>query len=168
MQVSVEKYLRELEEMIEKAPSLPMSSKVRVDANEVLDVIRDIRDHLPGEIDQARAVVADRNQILADARRQSEKIIRAAEEKARIMVNQSEITRQAQIQARDLTEQTQKKCRELRRASYEYADGKMNAVTKWLWLHIKSCDDTVDFPTNLVYNKNRQERQVKIYRRPPG
>ena len=132
MQVSVEKYLRELEEMIEKAPSLPMSSKVRVDANEVLDVIRDIRDHLPGEIDQARAVVADRNQILADARRRSEKIIRAAEEKARIMVNQSEITRQAQIQARDLTEQTQKKCRELRRASYEYADGMMKRADEAL------------------------------------
>lgn len=68
--ITVDDLLDELEELVDKATRLPLSrGRAVLDSNDVLDIIADIRDNLPQESRQARAIVADRNQILSDARR---------------------------------------------------------------------------------------------------
>ena len=124
--ITVDELLDELEEMLDKATRLPLSrGRAILDGEDVREIIDEIRRNLPQESRQARAIVADRNQVISDARREAEVIIRVAEEKARAMVNQNEIVKQAQQKANDLMNQTQQKCREMRKASNDYIDDLM-------------------------------------------
>ena len=142
--ITVDDLLDELEEMVDKATHLPLArGRAVLDSNDVRDIIADIRENMPQESRQARAIVADRNQIISDARREAETIIRVAEEKARAMVNQNEIVKQAQQKANDLLSQTQQKCREMRKASNDYIDDLMKRTDDALAEHLSDCERPV-------------------------
>ena len=120
-QATVEELTEELYALVEKAVKLPLSGgRTVLDGEEVKAILDEMRDHLPQETRQARAIVADRTQILADAKKEAESIIRTAEERAKKLISQDEITRQAQ--ATEMLAQTQARLKEMKRASNEYLD----------------------------------------------
>ena len=66
---TIESILNDIDELLEGSWSLPLSGgRCVVDAEKVRDLIDSIRMNMPAEIKQARAVVADRNQILSLAK----------------------------------------------------------------------------------------------------
>ena len=80
--MNAEELIEELFEMVEKAWSPPLTrGHIMLDANEVKQILGEIRDSLPNEIRQAKAIVADRSQIISDAKREAETIVRVAEER---------------------------------------------------------------------------------------
>ena len=102
---------------------LPLSGgKCVVDAELLRNIVNDIRAHLPSEVRQARAIVADRGDIVETAKREAESIIRNAEERARRLVAQEEIVKQAQQKANEILTQTQIKSREIRKGSSDFSD----------------------------------------------
>ena len=77
--MAVDKYLDEIDDVLEEAWSLPLSGGKRmVDIDRIRNLIDEIRLHLPEEIKDAKAVVQDREEILADARAQAEDIVKKA------------------------------------------------------------------------------------------
>ena len=101
--MSVENLLDQLDEIVENAVSLPLSNgKIFVDGEKIRRILEDIRLNLPKDVRSAAMIVSDRAQIIADARKEAEDIVRQAEERARLMVSKDEITRQAQEKANDL------------------------------------------------------------------
>ena len=125
--MNVEELIDELYEMVEKAWNLPLSrGRAVLDGEEVKQILDEIRENLPQELLKAKAIVADRNQIISTAK------IRVAEERARAMVNQDEIVKQAQQKANDLLTQTQIKTREMRKAANEYVDDLMRRTDEAL------------------------------------
>lgn len=124
--MNVEQWLQELEEMVDRAVRLPLSGgRTVMDSDRIREILDEIRENLPQEIRQAKAIVADRTQIISDAKREAETVVRVAEERAKAMVNQSEIVKQAQQRANDLLVQSQQKAREMRKAANEYVDDLM-------------------------------------------
>lgn len=124
--MSVDDLIDELYDMVEKAWSLPLSrGRAVLDGEQVRQILDEIRATLPQEVHQARAIVADRSQILADAKREADTVIRVAQERAKALVAQDEIVRQAQQKANDLASQAQAKSREMRRATNDYVDDLM-------------------------------------------
>ena len=103
-----------------------------LDVEEVREILGEIREAMPQEIRQAKAIVADRKQIIDDAKREAETIVRVAEERARAMVNQDEIVRQAQQKANEMLAQAQTRFREMRKASNEYIDDLMRRTDEGL------------------------------------
>lgn len=87
--------LNSIDEVLEDAVTLPLTSKCMVDADRIRDLIDDIRLNMPTEIKQAKAVVADRNEILSLAKKEAEGLIRKAEERAKALVDSDTIVRQA-------------------------------------------------------------------------
>ena len=68
----VEDLINELEDMMNDAKVLPLTGgKAVVDTEAVLDILDDIQDALPGEVRQAKSIVADRSQILAEAKKEA-------------------------------------------------------------------------------------------------
>lgn len=121
--LSVDELLDEMDALLEKATVIPLSGgKAMVNVERFSELIEDIRCNLPKEIRQARAIAADRNDIIADARKEAEGITRKAEERARQMVSQEEIVRRATIQANETVAQAQTKSREIRKGATEYAE----------------------------------------------
>ena len=106
--MTVDELLEQIDDMIDKAWSMPLSGgKCLMEADRLRDIIDDIRGNMPSEIRQAKAIVADRSDIIATAKREAEGIVRAAEERARHMVAQEEITRQSQQKANEILGQAQ-------------------------------------------------------------
>ena len=129
--VSVEELLEELSEIVEKAWNFPLGrGRAMLDVEEVREILGEIREAMPQEIRQAKAIVADRKQIIDDAKREAETIVRVAEERA--MVNQDEIVRQAQQKANEMLAQAQTRFREMRKASNEYIDDLMRRTDEGL------------------------------------
>lgn len=132
-EVNVEDLVDELYEMVEKAWSLPLSrGRAVLDGSEVKQILDEIKQNLPQEIRQAKAICADRSQIISDAKREAETVIRVAEERAKAMVNQDEIVKQAQQKANELISQSQAKFREMRKASNDYIDDLMKRTDEAL------------------------------------
>ena len=106
----VEDLINELEDMMDAAKVLPLTGgKAVLDIETALDILDEIQDSLPSEVSQAKGIVADRNQIIAEAKKEAEEIVRAGEEKKKRLVDQSEIVKQAEAQAADIISDAKKK-----------------------------------------------------------
>ena len=122
-QATIDDLIEELCDVLEKGWHIPLASgKVLVDSEEIKSILDDIKEEIPAEIQKAKAIVADRQQIMADAKREAETIIRMAEEKQKSLINRDEVVKQAQAKANELLAQTQVKYRDMRKASSDYID----------------------------------------------
>ena len=131
--MNVEELLDELYDMVEKAWNFPLSrGRAMLDVEEVKEILEEIRDAMPQEIRQAKAIVADRTQIISDAKREAETIVRVAEERARAMVNQDEIVKQAQQKANEMLAQAQTRFRKMQKACNVYIDDLMQRTDEGL------------------------------------
>ena len=77
---------------------------------------------LPAELKQSRTIVESRNELIGQARREAETIIRDAKEQAARMVSQEAIYEEAKRQCAEMAEQTKKRLADLRKVSNEYMD----------------------------------------------
>ncbi len=132
-QATIEDLIDEMYDVLEKGWKMPMSGgKLFVDGEEVRQILDEIKEEIPAEVQKARAIVADRGQILAEAQREAESMLRVAEEKVRALVDQQEIVRQAQQKANELIAQAQAKFKEMRKASNDYVDDLMRRTDESL------------------------------------
>ena len=121
--MNIEEILDVLDEMLDKSWSLPLSGgRSLIDDDKIRSLLDDIRINLPGEIKQAKAIVADRADILAVAKREADTIIKRAEDRARALIAHEEIVKQAQQKASQILNQAQQKSKELRGASQEFSE----------------------------------------------
>lgn len=127
--VSIEELLDEMDALLDKSKAVPFGNgKAMVNVDRLRELIDDIRLHMPQEIRQARAVVMERNDIIANARKEAESITRKAEERARTMVDKEEVVRRATIQSNEQVSQAQTKAREIRRGATDYAEDIMRTT----------------------------------------
>ena len=90
--MNVEELLEMMEETLEAGTIVPFSaSKRMVDVDRMRDIIDEVRNNLPDEIRESKKIVNDREQIMQNARIESENIIQQAEERARVLTSEQEI-----------------------------------------------------------------------------
>ena len=83
---SIEELLANVDDIMDRAKAVPFSSdKCIVDARELNAVIDEIRMNLPQEIHQSKAVMTDRDNIIAGATKEADEITAKAQERARAM-----------------------------------------------------------------------------------
>lgn len=122
----VDELITELQDLVADAKTLPLSGgKVIVEAEKIYDILDEIQDTLPAEVRQAKNIVADRSQIIAEAKKEAEDIIRAAEERKKQMIEQSEIMREAKAEATELLNDVKSKAAEMRKAANDYVENVM-------------------------------------------
>ncbi|HEY8499591.1 MAG TPA: ATPase [Clostridia bacterium] len=137
--------LEALEDLVERAVSVPFTGKCMVSRDEILDIIQDIRLKLPDDIKQAKWISEERTRILAEAQQEADEIIKSAESRIAAMVDEHEICRKAYEQAEIIITNAKKNAREIRLGTREYADNILNKVEEIL-------EDTLD-----VIKVNRNE-----------
>ena len=121
--MKIETILDLMDETIDKAWSLPLSGgRCVVDVERIQALIDDIRMNLPTEIMQAKAIAADRVEILAQARREADQLMRRAEEQAKKLIDRETVVKQAKSKANDIMSQAQVQSRELRHGAQNFSD----------------------------------------------
>ncbi len=122
----VDELIEELQNLVADAKTLPLTGgKVLIEADKIYDILDEIQDTLPAEVRQAKNIVADRSQIIAEAKKEAEDIIRAAEERKKQMIDQSEIMREAKTEAAELINDSKVKASEIRKAANDYVENVM-------------------------------------------
>ena len=114
--------LERIEDIIEDASKFPLSSKVMVDKEEVLEVINEIRLKLPDEINRASWVAKERQRILNEAQSEADELIMKVKEQQKHLIEESEITRQAKDYANELIQEAEQRAIEMKTGAYNYSD----------------------------------------------
>lgn len=131
--MNIEEILDMMDDTLDKAWSLPMTGgRCVVDVEQMREMMDEIRINLPGEIKQAKNIVADRNEILRAAKAEAEQLVRRAEDRARVLVAQETITKEAQARANELLSQTQSRTKEMKLAAQEFSDSKLRETEESL------------------------------------
>ena len=97
---------------------------------------------LPGELKQSRTIVESRNELINQARREAEGIIRQAEEQARQMVTKEAIYAEAKKRSEELVGQTQNRINQLRKAGNEYMDNALRQTEETITQALNEVRDT--------------------------
>lgn len=117
--------LLELRDMIEHARTMPMSASVLVNREEALAVVEDLFAAFPEELRHARWLLKERDQFLAQARREADDIIDSARVQSERMVERTEIAREARRVAQKTVDDAGARARRLRLECEDYIDQKL-------------------------------------------
>jgi F0F1-type ATP synthase membrane subunit b/b' len=117
-----------LDDLATNAKKVPMTDQVRIDREEMFDVLDQMRATIPEELKRARWIVKERQDMLAEANRESDRIIGEAREQAMQLASQTEIVRIAEKQAQDIVEQAKREARETRLEMEDWADSILSTL----------------------------------------
>ncbi len=120
--------LENLEELVENSSKVPFSSKVMVDKEELGDILEEIRLKLPDELKQAKRIKDERLNILNDAQKESDELLKEAENKIIQMVDEHVITKQAIMQKEEIVENANRISKEISCGTRDYADAILEKV----------------------------------------
>ena len=135
--------LERLEVELVDARSLPFSDKCLVDREEMLFLVRMIREGLPEELERAKWVLQQNRQLINQARREADTIMRDAEVQMARMIDEHEVTQQALNNASVMIEDASRQGAEIRAAAIDYAHEMMTNLENHL----------TDILVNITRNK---------------
>ena len=125
----IEDIITTLYDMVQDARALPLGAdKCILERDKVLDMLDEIIAQMPAELKQSRTIVESRNELIGQARREAEGIIRKAQEEAEHLVSQQTIYLEAKRQCAEMVEKTKMQIAGLRKASNEYMDESLRAT----------------------------------------
>ena len=140
---TTEDIISALYDTIQDARSMPLSSdKCIIERDRVLDMLDEIIAHLPAELKQSRTIVESRNELISQARREAESIIRQAHEQAQQMVSQEAIYNEAKRRSEELAMQTQNRMAQIQRAGYTYMDETLRQSEETIMKALEDIRDT--------------------------
>ena len=97
---------------------------------------------LPAELKQSRTIVESRNELIGQARREAEGIIRDAQAKADEMVSREAIYIEAKRQCQEMYTNTQNRITELKKASNAYMDDALRRTEEAIAQSLAEVRDT--------------------------
>jgi cell division septum initiation protein DivIVA len=110
-----------LHHLVDSAKNVPLRDQVRVNKQEIRDILDQMRATIPGEIKEARWIVQEREDLLAEAKREAERLLAEAGERQTQLVSRHELIRHAERAAHDIIDDTRALEREIRLGAEEYA-----------------------------------------------
>jgi len=117
--------LRRVLDVVNSAPKMPLSSTVRLEKDEVVEMLEEAIGRLPEEMRQARWLLKERAEYLARVQREGDEILSAARERAERIVQRTELVREAQRVANRTVEEANDESRRLRNEAEDYVDQKL-------------------------------------------
>ena len=153
-----------LYDMVQDARSMPLAAdKCILERDKVLDMLDEIIAQLPGELKQSRTIVESRNELISQARREAEGILKEAQEKARQMVTREAIYAEAKKRSEELVGQTQTRINQLRKAGNEYMDESLRHTEEAISKALAEVRDTrMKFRTVTEAQEQRKTPKVDV------
>ena len=117
-----------LDDLVHNAKAVPLTDQVRIDREEIYDILDQMRATIPEEIKQARWIVKERQEMLAEAKRECDRILGEAREQAVREASQTEIVKLAERQAQDIVDDARRQARETRLEMEDWADSILSTL----------------------------------------
>lgn len=159
--MKMEMLIDELQEVVDSSVTLPLTGgKTVVNVERLKDIIAEMKANIPQEIRQAKNIVADRNKIIADAKKEAENIVQSAETRAKELTERHEITRNAQQSANEILGKANEEAEKIRGAANSYIESIMKKADDGLSENLAQLQKTRQSLLALQ-NKSQQKRPSK-------
>lgn len=153
----IENMINNLYDMVQDARALPLGAdKCILERDKVLDMLDEIIAQLPAELKQSQTIVESRNELIGQARREAESVIRDAQEKAKQLVSEEAIYEEAKRQCKELVAQTQERIAQLRKVSNDYMDDALRRTEEAVAKSLSDVQDTRAKFRALVESQDKQ------------
>lgn len=123
--MDVQKKLDEIVSTVSGARSMPMSASVMVNRAELLALLEELRQALPGSLAQAQELIGDREQLVEQARQEAERIIGQAHQERGSLISDTEVARRSQAEADRILNEARQEAEEVRAEADDYVDSKL-------------------------------------------
>ncbi|ARI52022.1 MULTISPECIES: cell division initiation protein [unclassified Streptomyces] len=123
--MDVQKKLDEIVETVGNARAMPMSASCVVNRAELLAMLEEVREALPGSLAQAQELIGGQEQFAEQARQEAERIIRSAHAERASLIAETEIARQSQSEADRILTEARREAEEVRAEADDYVDSKL-------------------------------------------
>lgn len=135
-----------MESLIEQAKMVPFTGNCMVGREELLILIGMLRDNLPLEIKQAHWLLDNSNQIITEARKEAEGILRQTEQRVATMIDEHSITMQAKELATHTIQSANQAAGQIRNGALNYANARLT--------------DLEDQLTNMLLTIQRNKKEL--------
>ena len=158
---NVEQIISALYDMVQSARGLPLGAdKCILEREKVLDMLDEIISQLPVELKQARTIVESRNELIGQARREAENVIRQAQAQAEEMIQEETIYKEAKRQCQEMVLQTQNRMAEIRKASNDYMDDALRRTEESIAMSLEDVRGTRQKFAALVEAQEKRAASV--------
>ncbi|MFH8686007.1 ATP synthase F0 subunit B [Streptomyces anulatus] len=123
--MDVQKKLDEIVEAVGSARSMPMSASCVVNRAELLAMLEEVRQALPGSLAQAQELIGGHEQLAVQARQEAERIIESAHAQRASLISETEIARQSQSESDRILSEARREAEEVRAEADDYVDSKL-------------------------------------------
>lgn len=123
--MDVHKKLDEIVETVASARSMPMSASCVVNRAELLALLEEVREALPGSLAQAQELIGGREQVVEQARQEAERIISSAHAERGSLVSDTQVARQSRDEADRILADARREAEEIRAEADDYVDSKL-------------------------------------------
>ncbi len=120
-----EALIRTALDIVQTAKAMPLSASVLVSREELAELLQAALDRMPDELRQARWLLKERDEFLAEKGREAEALLEEVRVQAERMVQRTEIVRQANHVAQRILDDANEEARRLRHEAEDYADQKL-------------------------------------------
>ena len=112
-------------DVVSSAKTMPLSSSVLVSRDELTDLLGDALDRLPDELRQARWLLRERDEVLAERQREADALLDEVRARAEHMVSRTEVVRQAHQTAQRIVDEAREEARRMRHEAEDYCDQRL-------------------------------------------
>ncbi len=120
-----EALIRSALDLVQTAKAMPLSASVLVSREELAELLQAALDRMPDELRQARWLLKERDEFLAEKSREADNLLEEVRVQAERMVQRTEIVRQANHVAQRILDDANEEARRLRHEAEDYADQKL-------------------------------------------
>lgn len=130
--------LDELRELVEQSPNVLLSHKKAIDFDVIMDILDDLYQTLPEDIQEAQKIIEQKNEILSEAQDEARAYRDDAENEINHMAETTDITQKAYEKSREIIETAQQNAKEIRLGARDYADEVLEEVEKYLGNYLQT------------------------------
>lgn len=112
-------------DIVASAKAMPLSASVLVSRDELTEVLSAAAERLPTEVRDARWLLREKEEFLAERSREAEALMEDVRAQAERMVSRSEVVRQANLVAQRILDDANEESRRLRHEAEDYCDQKL-------------------------------------------
>jgi cell division septum initiation protein DivIVA len=118
--------LNQLTTTVRGAKTMPMSTSCLVNRAEMLDLLERLREELPANLDDADALLSERQAVLGAGRQEAERIVAGARDEREQLIDQADVLVAARVRAETVTTHARAESRRLLADADDYVDRKLS------------------------------------------
>ena len=155
----LQRLLDMLNGMIDEAKSAPFSAeRCTINRDEALDILTEIRSRMPLEIKKAQELIRAREEYIASAKKEVEKMLRQADLDAKTIVSESETLQRARMKSAEIIHRAEERTNELYRVANAYTEDALRRTEEAIQMAL---DEVRQSRVRFRAASNEQMQQIR-------